>query len=1322
MQRLLRLLFLLFFFSQAFNSSAQCPSGDLRFDTYQELLDFASNYPDCTEIEGSVSIYGDASVTDLAPLKNITAIHGGFLLHSCETLSTIEDLNLTFLGGTLEINRNDILQNLRGLEGLTRIGGNLDYVANYENFTSEGLGNVKVVEGSLLLSVSRNSYLNGLQIDSIYGGASFSLSVFLNSLNGMQKPKYVGGTIGLFDTNISSLDVFSELTQIGGLNISDNKTSVNLNGLNNVTHIAGDVRFNERGPNSLSGLSNVVEIEGDLSILHNNNLHLSGLTELRRIGGRFYYYDNHVTYDVIGAPNLEYLGGDMEFFDNNNLESVTGFNSLDTIGGSVKFRRLFSGFDDFTGLNNVKYIGGDLEVSSCFNEKRISGFASLEEIAGNIFLKSNDENITFNFPPSLHSVGGLHIETNENLTEIPDISNLISGKGDIIINTHNEIDAMPNFPNLSDVAGDIRITAAAPDYDPDLMFPSLETVGGALELLFAEGSLLLPNLRDVGGDIKFSSINGAETLDCLSQIDTVHGNLDLAFLNNLTDLEALSGLQYVGDELRLYFLSQVPNLNGLENLHTVGGQLELTLMRRVKDLNPLSNLEFIKGNLQISFNDSLTSLSGLENINADSLGAANPFFDNIVIEKNPRLRNCEVQLLCDQLALDVNEIVLGENGIGCNHRSELECTRFGLSGIVFFDENMNGMQDLGEYGIPNMQIRSANTGKITYTNSYGLYRFIATAGEELDMQLIEYANEWDVSLGQDAYTVIFDPDAVSNNSYHFGLSPKETQKSVSFDMASGPTRCNSESLFRYSITNTGTETMRTFANLTIPSSTSYKGYSIFPISNSNGTARWRIDSLRPYETRVIDIEITMPTEQSTGELMLFDYSVEIDSMNNTIYTEDKNYESLVLCSFDPNDKLVTPMGEQEEHYSLIDGELKYTVRFQNTGNAPAIDVRILDTLDMQLDLSSFRVTNSSFPVNTTIDDRSVEFYFRNIYLPDSLSEPLLSNGFVSYTINAMSDIENFEVIENKADIIFDFNPPIVTNTTYNTMVESLCEDVEIVRDIFLCDGESYEGYTETTTLIDTFPYGLYCDSVDITQIQVIDTTYFDFDREVCFGDSYFFDGDFITLYADTIFRDTVLHSVVGCIESISNYNVSIKQTESTVMDTSICEGSDYLGYTESGVYTDIQLNFETFCYDTIYLTLNVLSGMDSLCLDFDGDGFVAALDCDDMDAEINPDAEELPNNGIDEDCDGMDTTTSTHEIGNTTVRIFPNPAQETLYIMLDKTLRFRVRIYDLGGKLILSDKNIESLSLQNISRGTYLLELEDMDTGDRIIEKIIKTD
>lgn len=156
---------------------------------------------------------------------------------------------------------------------------------------------------------------------------------------------------------------------------------------------------------------------------------------------------------------------------------------------------------------------------------------------------------------------------------------------------------------------------------------------------------------------------------------------------------------------------------------------------------------------------------------------------------------------------------------------------------------------------------------------------------------------------------------------------------------------------------------------------------------------------------------------------------DINPTNNFI---TRCYEAFV--AYDPNQKSVLPEGTGPGNDVLPGTVLDYTIQFQNTGNAPARDIFILDTLDASLDLSTMVVTGYSHYMETDLlPGNVIRFNFPEIWLPDSVNNEPLSHGFVSYRIGHLPNVPLGTTIENTANIYFDFNPPIVTNTTLNTI-------------------------------------------------------------------------------------------------------------------------------------------------------------------------------------------------------------------------------------------------------------------------------------------------
>ncbi|MCB0519705.1 MAG: T9SS type A sorting domain-containing protein [Lewinellaceae bacterium] len=141
----------------------------------------------------------------------------------------------------------------------------------------------------------------------------------------------------------------------------------------------------------------------------------------------------------------------------------------------------------------------------------------------------------------------------------------------------------------------------------------------------------------------------------------------------------------------------------------------------------------------------------------------------------------------------------------------------------------------------------------------------------------------------------------------------------------------------------------------------------------------------------------------------------------------------VIGSYDPNDKNGFPKGYGEEHLIEAGQELDYHIRFQNTGTDTAFKVVVQDVIAPELDLSTLRPGAANHPYQLDIHNDTLVFIFENILLPDSNVNEPGSHGFVKFRIGQKAGLPLGTTIENEAAIYFDFNDPVVTNTTVHKL-------------------------------------------------------------------------------------------------------------------------------------------------------------------------------------------------------------------------------------------------------------------------------------------------
>lgn len=124
------------------------------------------------------------------------------------------------------------------------------------------------------------------------------------------------------------------------------------------------------------------------------------------------------------------------------------------------------------------------------------------------------------------------------------------------------------------------------------------------------------------------------------------------------------------------------------------------------------------------------------------------------------------------------------------------------------------------------------------------------------------------------------------------------------------------------------------------------------------------------------------------------------------------------------------------------------------------------------------------------------------------------------------------------------------------------------------------------------------------------------------------------------------------------------------------------------------------------------------CIMVDPVGFVSnSLDCNDFNDQINPDIEDISDNGIDEDCNGYDL----YKIS----KIFPSPFTNMVTVHYDSSEPVKVLIYDRIGEIVMEDEyavrdNFFNLDLSHFAPGVYFFRIIDESENELYSESILK--
>ncbi|AGC78198.1 putative repeat protein (TIGR01451 family)/predicted secreted protein (Por secretion system target) [Nonlabens dokdonensis] len=215
----------------------------------------------------------------------------------------------------------------------------------------------------------------------------------------------------------------------------------------------------------------------------------------------------------------------------------------------------------------------------------------------------------------------------------------------------------------------------------------------------------------------------------------------------------------------------------------------------------------------------------------------------------------------------------------------------------------------------------------------------------------------------------------------------------------------------------------------------YLSSSITPSNISSNSITWNYSNLTPLEIRNITLtfNIFTPPTVNSGETLNFTGNItpltDVNPSNNNI-----DFDQPVVNAYDPNDVLCIE-GDQITPAQVGD-DLTYRIRFQNTGTASAVNIIVKTTLDQELDWSTFQPLTASHSYTTSLNNgNELTYTFNNINLEDSTTNEPNSHGWIFYKIKSKSTAVLGDDFEATANIYFDYNLPITTNT-YSTVVSN----------------------------------------------------------------------------------------------------------------------------------------------------------------------------------------------------------------------------------------------------------------------------------------------
>lgn len=364
-----------------------------------------------------------------------------------------------------------------------------------------------------------------------------------------------------------------------------------------------------------------------------------------------------------------------------------------------------------------------------------------------------------------------------------------------------------------------------------------------------------------------------------------------------------------------------------------------------------------------------------------------------------------------------------------------------FSGLTFFDADADCTKDWIENPIKHIMI-NVNNFQIGVSNSQGKFNFLLPAGS------YPFTSSVLTSPKNKNYAVTCSlPTSINIVSGQVTNLPipfsNPVANDLSLNMINGPgwrSRQGFTEKLRVNVENVGNSVQNNvIVDVELPPSV------IFTLANApnghtitNNTVSLNLGNIQPYDN--INAWILYEVPVSLNPLWTkLDWTSRITSPSLASDADPlDNFDTIqttVVAACDPNDK--TPSQSQ-----ILPGttDIDYHIRFQNTGSDTAYNVVVVDTLELNIPITSVIMNGSSHNYELRVENNILIWEFNNILLPDSTTDLEGSQGYINFSTSINPNLAIDDTVQNQVQIYFDYQPPVFTNKAKTAVVQWIGED------------------------------------------------------------------------------------------------------------------------------------------------------------------------------------------------------------------------------------------------------------------------------------------